>query len=113
MIRRPPRYTRTDPLVPDTTLFRSRFADRGLVVGEVLFAHGAAQRRLVRARDDRAGDVAVVERRRAALGQRAQGVGVGGIAQQVADLQRVARGIGEIGGDVGRRRLREIAVDVL
>src|SRR3546814_3718877 len=35
------------------------------------------------------------------------------IAQQVADLQRVARGIGEIGGDVGRRRLREIAVDVL
>src|SRR3546814_13186586 len=30
-----------------------------------------------------------------------------------SDLRRVARGIGEIGGDVGRRRLREIAVDVL
>src|SRR3546814_6784471 len=35
------------------------------------------------------------------------------VAQQVANLQRVAFGIGEIGGDVGRRRLREVAVDVL
>src|SRR3546814_15919768 len=28
MIRRPPRSTRTDPLFPYTTLFRSRIADR-------------------------------------------------------------------------------------
>src|SRR3546814_13592930 len=30
MIRRPPRSTRTDPLFPDTTLFRSRVCGIGL-----------------------------------------------------------------------------------
>src|SRR3546814_1019878 len=33
MIRRPPRSTRTDPLVPDTTLFRS-YVLRGLTDGQ-------------------------------------------------------------------------------
>src|SRR3546814_18116557 len=32
MIRRPPRSTRTDTLFPYTTLFRTRFAERPLVV---------------------------------------------------------------------------------
>src|SRR3546814_18731622 len=37
MIRRPPRSTRTDTLVPYTTLFRSREADRrGLLDGTLL-----------------------------------------------------------------------------
>src|SRR3546814_6988993 len=52
MIRRPPRSTRTDPLFPYTTLFRSHtaghiayhFADDGAIfVGDTLFAMGCGR----------------------------------------------------------------------
>src|SRR3546814_4859968 len=42
MIRRPPRFTRTDPLFPSTTLFRSAAADEsgiGLTLLPVFYAH--------------------------------------------------------------------------
>src|SRR3546814_13242928 len=41
MIRRPPRYTRTDTLFPYTTLFRSYFADQRIEEGR-LTRRGAA-----------------------------------------------------------------------
>src|SRR3546814_9870667 len=40
MIRRPPRYTRTDTLFPYTTLFRSRLAQEFLDIGQVGDARG-------------------------------------------------------------------------
>src|SRR3546814_2992236 len=49
MIRRPPRSTRTDTLFPDTTLFRSRWADRR--------GFRAGDEELVAAAWRRAGDV--------------------------------------------------------
>src|SRR3546814_8690485 len=39
MIRRPPRSTRTDTLLPDTTLFRSRRGDDERRRGEIVGAH--------------------------------------------------------------------------
>src|SRR3546814_21076423 len=41
MIRRPPRSTRTDPLFPYTTLFRSAMVEAKNDVGRTLFAAGS------------------------------------------------------------------------
>src|SRR3546814_20065271 len=42
MIRTPPRSTRTDPLFPDTTLFRSHGIDWARALEEVLVVKGAS-----------------------------------------------------------------------
>src|SRR3546814_8018544 len=44
MIRRPPRSTRTDPLFPHTTLFRSLDGGRARLVRRTIFRAGAPRR---------------------------------------------------------------------
>src|SRR3546814_1228356 len=94
MIRRPPRSTRTDTLVPYTTLFRFQRRQRLVVVVQVLLE---------------AVDVRVLDRRVAGDAQLAaqveQLVLDGG--QQVADVARHVRGQQQADGGVGLVRSEE------
>src|SRR3546814_16888134 len=92
MIRRPPRSTRTDPLLPYTTLFRfnsaaDKFLDRN---GQAIFDHSFVARRIANAK--------------AILGQDALN-GVAAVGPGISPNPRLVRISSRSSGDVETARL--------
>src|SRR3546814_9558479 len=84
MIRRPPRSTRTDTLLPYTTLFRSGDAD-------LLADDGAQQCRIARLADARLGIAGIPQRARETGFDPGQRVDSGRSEEHTSELQSLMR----------------------
>src|SRR3546814_3862758 len=112
MIRRPPRSTRTDTLLPYTTLFRSdqhRLGDALGAVAADVAGHLAAAGRM--ADEDRVFEVQMLDQRRQVVGVGIHLVAVPGLAGAAVAAAIMANGAIALGGEGHHLRLPGIGTE--
>src|SRR3546814_8555176 len=112
MIRRPPRSTRTDTLLPYTTLFRSdqhRLGDALGAVAADVAGHLAAAGRM--ADEDRVFEVQMLDQRRQVVGVGIHLVAVPGLAGAAVAAAIMANGAIALGGEEHHLRLPGIGTE--